>query len=67
MTVVFLHAFPLDERMWNGGAAPRLYGLGRTMDDWADAVLSKAELSRVTLTSTLREVLGRKSRARRSL
>ena len=40
MTVVFLHAFPLDERMWHEGAdAPRLYGLGRTMDDWADAVL----------------------------
>ena len=40
MTVVFLHAFPLDERMWRTEApAPRLYGLGRTMDDWADAVL----------------------------
>ena len=38
MTVVFLHAFPLDERMWES-EAPRLYGLGRTMDDWADAVL----------------------------
>jgi pimeloyl-ACP methyl ester carboxylesterase len=26
--------------MWYGGvAAPRLYGLGRSMDDWADAVL----------------------------
>jgi 3-oxoadipate enol-lactonase len=40
VTVVFLHAFPLDERMWQLDAnAPRLYGLGRTMDDWADAVL----------------------------
>jgi pimeloyl-ACP methyl ester carboxylesterase len=40
MTVVFLHAFPLDERMWPAHAdAPRLYGLGATMDDWADAVL----------------------------
>ena len=38
VTVVFLHAFPLDERMWDADA-PRLYGLGRTMDDWADAVL----------------------------
>ena len=38
--VVFLHAFPLDERMWDADhQAPRLYGLGRTMDDWADAVL----------------------------
>jgi pimeloyl-ACP methyl ester carboxylesterase len=40
VTVVFLHAFPLDERMWQTGAhAPRLYGLGSSMDDWADAVL----------------------------
>ena len=40
MTVVFLHAFPLDERMWRAHAdAPRLYGLGATMDEWADAVL----------------------------
>ena len=40
MTVVFLHAFPLDERMWRADAeAPRLYGLGASMDDWADAVL----------------------------
>lgn len=40
MTVVFLHAFPLDERMWaEGSAAPSLYGLGRTMDEWAEAVL----------------------------
>jgi 3-oxoadipate enol-lactonase len=40
VTVVFLHAFPLDERMWRPDThAPRLYGLGRTMDDWADAVL----------------------------
>jgi pimeloyl-ACP methyl ester carboxylesterase len=40
VTVVYLHAFPLDERMWRPGAdALRLYGLGRTMDDWAAAVL----------------------------
>lgn len=41
VTVVFLHALPLDERMWHMHThAPRLYGLGRTMDDWAQAVLS---------------------------
>jgi pimeloyl-ACP methyl ester carboxylesterase len=41
VTVVFLHAFPLDERMWGDGrAAPRLYGLGRSMDEWAEAVLA---------------------------
>jgi pimeloyl-ACP methyl ester carboxylesterase len=39
VTVVHLHALPLDERMWPGVEAPRLYGLGRTMDEWADAVL----------------------------
>ena len=40
MTIVHLHAFPLDERMWDGAeAAPRLYGLGGSMDEWADAVL----------------------------
>ena len=40
MTIVFLHAFPLDERMWDmDHHVPRLYGLGRTMDAWADAVL----------------------------
>jgi pimeloyl-ACP methyl ester carboxylesterase len=40
VTVVFLHAFPLDERMWHSGThAPRLYGLGSSMDEWAEAVL----------------------------
>ena len=44
--VVLLHASPLDERMWERGGrgtadflAPRLYGLGQTMDEWANAVL----------------------------
>jgi pimeloyl-ACP methyl ester carboxylesterase len=40
VTVVHLHAFPLDERMWPPqAAAPRLYGLGRSMDEWGAAVL----------------------------
>lgn len=52
MTVVFLHAFPLDERMWDGGVvAPRLYGLGRSMDDWADAVL-ESHPGRLTLVGS---------------
>jgi 3-oxoadipate enol-lactonase len=45
VTVVLLHAFPLDERMWapqNGvvrdPVAPRLYGRGQTMDAWADSI-----------------------------
>ena len=50
VTVVFLHAFPLDERMWAGQhagplytIAPRLYGLGQTMDEWAAAVADDVE------------------------
>jgi pimeloyl-ACP methyl ester carboxylesterase len=45
VTVVLLHAFPLDERMWEpqsgvvpDAIAPRLYGRGRTMAAWADSV-----------------------------
>jgi pimeloyl-ACP methyl ester carboxylesterase len=49
VTLVFLHALPLDERMWAqqleafGGRAPRLYGRGRTMDAWAGSVLEEVE------------------------
>ena len=52
MTVLLLHAFPLDERMWEPQrealagfdvATPRLYGRGRTVDDWADSVLGEVE------------------------
>jgi pimeloyl-ACP methyl ester carboxylesterase len=44
VTVVFLHAFPLDERMWGPGReAPRLYALGGSMDEWAEAVLDAYE------------------------
>jgi 3-oxoadipate enol-lactonase len=34
---LLLHAFPLDERMWEGfeGLAPRLYGRGESIDGWA--------------------------------
>jgi 3-oxoadipate enol-lactonase len=48
VTLVLLHAFPLDERMWEplareDAVAPRLYGLGGTMDEWAAAVLEQVE------------------------
>jgi 3-oxoadipate enol-lactonase len=49
VTLVFLHALPLDERMWArqleafGGRAPRLYGRGRTMAAWAESVLEEVE------------------------
>jgi pimeloyl-ACP methyl ester carboxylesterase len=45
VTVVFLHAFPLDERMWEpqraivpGAVTPRLYRRGPTMDAWAESI-----------------------------
>jgi len=48
VTLVLLHAFPLDERMWeplgrDDAVAPRLYEPGSTMDEWADAVLEQVE------------------------
>jgi pimeloyl-ACP methyl ester carboxylesterase len=50
--VLLLHAFPLDERMWEPQRealseheviAPRLYGRGQTMDAWADSVAGETE------------------------
>jgi pimeloyl-ACP methyl ester carboxylesterase len=50
--VVLLHAFPLDERMWQPQleslrdydvVTPRLYGRGRTIDEYAESVLAEAD------------------------
>ncbi len=50
MKVLLLHALPLDPRMWEPQrvalaryevAAPTLYGLGSSMDAWADSVLER--------------------------
>jgi pimeloyl-ACP methyl ester carboxylesterase len=52
VTVVLLHALPLDERMWEPtrealrevgaeSVAPRLYGRGRTLEDWAASILGE--------------------------
>jgi len=50
--MLLLHAFPLDERMWEPQRealaeheviAPRLYGRGRTMEAWADSVAGETE------------------------
>ena len=56
MTFVFLHAFPLDGRMWQSSTdlwpdafAPTLYGLGETMTTWAARVLSQAPRGPLTL------------------
>ncbi len=52
MKVALLHAFPLDERMWEPQhealdghelIAPHLYSLGETMDDWARRVAEEVE------------------------
>ena len=52
MNVLLLHAFPLDERMWEPQwevleehevTAPRLYGRGPTMAEWADSVAAEAQ------------------------
>ena len=50
--VVLLHAYPLDERMWEPQlealrdyevVTPRLYGRGRTVDEYAASVLAEAD------------------------
>jgi 3-oxoadipate enol-lactonase len=50
--VVLLHAFPLDERMWEPQlealrdyevVTPRLYGRGGTIDDFASSVLAELD------------------------
>ncbi len=52
MKVLLLHAFPLDKGMWEPQraalaghevVAPRLYGRGRTMDQWADSIAGETE------------------------
>ena len=52
MTILLLHAFPLDERMWEPQReslaghdlhTPRLYGRGRTMAAWAESVAGEVE------------------------
>lgn len=52
MKVLLLHAFPLDKGMWEPQRAalvgheviaPRLYGRGRTMDEWAGSIAGETE------------------------
>ncbi|HYY04096.1 MAG TPA: alpha/beta hydrolase [Gaiellaceae bacterium] len=50
MTLVLLHAFPLDERMWErqlqllpDAQAPRLYDRGPTMDAWAESLAAEVD------------------------
>ena len=52
MKVLLLHAFPLDERMWEPQleslrdyevSTPRLYGRGESLDDWAASLLEEED------------------------
>ena len=52
MKVLLLHAFPLDKQMWEPQraalaghevVAPRLYGRGRKMDEWADSIANETK------------------------
>jgi pimeloyl-[acyl-carrier protein] methyl ester esterase len=52
MKVLLLHAFPLDERMWEQQleslrdyevSTPRLYGRGESLDDWAASLLEEQD------------------------
>jgi pimeloyl-ACP methyl ester carboxylesterase len=52
MNVMLLHAFPLDERMWEPQletlrdyevATPRLYGRGASLDEWAASLLEETD------------------------
>jgi 3-oxoadipate enol-lactonase len=50
VTVVLLHALPLDERMWEPQRAvvpdaitPRLYGRGPSMDAWAESIAEEVD------------------------
>src|SRR5947207_2957404 len=48
MTVLLLHALPLDGRMWEpqrdafpDAVTPRLYGRGPSMEEWASGILDE--------------------------
>lgn len=52
MNVLLLHAFPLDKQMWEPQLpalagheviAPRLYGRGKTMDEWASSIAGETK------------------------
>jgi pimeloyl-ACP methyl ester carboxylesterase len=62
VTILLLHAFPLDERMWgpqrevladHDVVTPRLYGRGRTMADWAESVAAEADGDLVVVGSSM--------------
>ena len=62
MKVLLLHAFPLDERMWEQQleslrdyevSTPRLYGRGESLDDWAASLLEGQDGELILVGSSL--------------
>jgi pimeloyl-ACP methyl ester carboxylesterase len=62
VTVLLLHAFPLDERMWepqrdvlseHDVVAPRLYARGSTMDAWAASVAADVEGDLIVVAASM--------------
>jgi pimeloyl-ACP methyl ester carboxylesterase len=62
MKIVLLHAFPLDERMWEPQlealrdydvSTPRLYGRGASLDDWAASLLDEEDDELVIVGASL--------------
>ena len=62
MKVLLLHAFPLDERMWEPQleslrdydvSTPRLYGRGESVDDWAASLLGEQDGELVLVGASL--------------
>src|SRR5919199_1106079 len=60
MTVLLLHALPLDERMWEpqraafrDSVAPRLYGRGASMEGWARGILDEMDGDVVAVGSSM--------------
>ena len=55
LELLFLHALPLDDSMWaaqmdllpDSSHAPTLYGLGDTIEAWADRMLERAQGNRL--------------------
>src|SRR5207253_1080311 len=68
MKVVLIHAFPLDERMWEPQqavleghevAAPNLYALGgNSVDGWAKRILDEVEGDLVVVGASLGGYVG---------
>ena len=58
MRPVWLHGWPLDERMWErevrrfGGVAVRLYGRGESIDGWAEQLLGELDGDELALVGS---------------